>query len=107
MGSGTAIIHRPTFILTRDSEELFKRLVNIKYISLVNLILDRPAVTELIQYACTVPNLIREVEYIKVGGIRREKVLKDYEELRMILGSEAVSEKIAQYLLKTIETPCE
>lgn len=106
----TAILGTPQVVCYKGSSisyHIAKRLVNIKYISLVNLILDRPAVTELIQYDCTVPNLIREVEYIKVGGIRREKVLKDYEELRMILGSEAVSEKIAQYLLKTIDTPCE
>jgi lipid-A-disaccharide synthase len=41
------------------SYQIAKRLVKIKYISLVNLIMDKPVVTELIQDDLTVKNISR------------------------------------------------
>ena len=54
-------------------------LVKIKYISLVNLILDRMAVVELIQGKANHDRLLAELKLILIDGSRRSQVLKDYE----------------------------
>ena len=75
-------------------------LVDIKYISLVNLILDNEAVVELIQGYFKGENLERELKSILPNGQRREKVLKKYDELAQCLGGGGASERTAKALLK-------
>lgn len=84
------------------SYQIAKRLVHVKYISLVNLILDRPLVTELIQNDCTPGRLETELREVIRGGKRREEVENGYRELKKMLGKGGASEKVAQSLLKTI-----
>ncbi|MNU54497.1 Lipid-A-disaccharide synthase [compost metagenome] len=84
------------------SYQIAKRLVKVKYISLVNLILDKEAVAELIQNDCTTENLAKELSLIVKGGKKREQVLEDYSKLKMMLGKGGASKKVAQSLLKTI-----
>ena len=102
----TALFNVPQVVCYKGSPisyHIAKQLVKIKYISLVNLILDRPAVTELIQNDLNVERLKLEIAQLQKGQMKRESILRDYEELRILLGQEAVSEKIAQSLLKTID----
>ena len=75
-------------------------LVDIKYISLVNLILDNEAVVELIQGEFKGENLENELKSILPNGQRREKVLKKYDELAQSLGGGGASERTAKALLK-------
>lgn len=84
------------------SFQIAKRLVKVKYISLVNLILDKEAVTELIQNDCTTERLARELAEVVEGGKKREQVLKDYSRLKEMLGKGGASKKVAQSVLKTI-----
>lgn len=84
------------------SYQIAKRLVNVKYISLVNLILDKESVTELIQNECTTERLAKELSLVIKGGSKREQVLKDYTELKNMLGKGGASKKVAQSVLKTI-----
>lgn len=84
------------------SYQIAKRLVHVKYISLVNLILDRPLVTELIQNDCTPERLAKELTLVVKGGASREAIAKGYSELKGMLGQGGASEKVAQSLLKTI-----
>lgn len=84
------------------SYHIARRLVKVKYISLVNLILDKESVVELIQDECNRDRIRQELEAILIGGAKREKLLQDYDELKTKLGGGGASKKVAQSLLKTI-----
>jgi lipid-A-disaccharide synthase len=76
-----------------------KRVVKVKYISLVNLIADKPIVKELIQGDFNIENLILELS----KAIENQAVIKkEYEDLRQLLGnigaSDRASELMFQYL---------
>ena len=79
----------------RLSYEIAKRIVEIKYISLVNLIMDRLVVTELIQSELNTKNLIAELEKILPEGENREKMLRDFSLLKTKLGSHGASQRAA------------
>lgn len=101
----TALLNIPEvvcYITSAVSYHIAKRLVNIKYISLVNLILDREVVKELIQQDCTVENIRNEVELILEDGSNRSKMLNDYETLRKELGGGGASEAIAKNMFDFI-----
>lgn len=83
------------------SYAIARMLVKISYISLVNLILDREAVKELIQGDLTTKKLQQELKQILPGGNKREKMLKDYQELHQVLGGSGASAKTAKALLKS------
>lgn len=98
----TALLNIPEVVCYRGSKisyAIAKRLVkNINYISLVNLIMDREVVKELIQNDLNTKNLVEELHKILYGN-QREKVLKDYELLREKLGGKGASEKAAEIIL--------
>ncbi len=84
------------------SYAIAKKLVSISYISLVNLILNKELVAELIQKECSVERLDESFKSIIPGGKERETILAGYQELNNLLGIGGASEKVAQFLLKTI-----
>ncbi|MEY4521621.1 MAG: hypothetical protein RIT10_806 [Bacteroidota bacterium] len=101
----TALFKVPQVVCYKSSNfsyQIAKRLIKIKFISLVNLILNREAVKELIQKDCNATFIELELSEIIVGGKKREKMLSDYNELEQILGAGGASKKIAHALLKTI-----
>lgn len=77
------------------SYEIGKRVVKIKYISLVNLIMDRQVVKELIQHDMTVENCRIELDKILNDPDYRERIQMDYAELRSILQSKGNASKRA------------
>ncbi len=101
----TALFKIPEVVCYKSSPlsyHIAKRLVKIKYISLVNLIMDREVVKELIQGDCTPAKIRFELNRILPGGESRSKMEKDFTELTQILGGGGASKKVAQSLLKTI-----
>jgi lipid-A-disaccharide synthase len=74
-----------------------KLLVNVKFIGLTNLILNREVVPELIQGRCTAGNIAKEIQSLDTStqGIA-------FDELRMSLGHTGASERIAQRMLEII-----
>jgi lipid-A-disaccharide synthase len=98
----TALFKVPEVVCYRGGEisyQIGKRLVNVKYISLVNLILDREAVRELIQDEFNEENL--ENELFKVLDHKhREKLFDDYYQLEKKLGGKGASEKTAKLIIK-------
>lgn len=101
----TALFNVPEVVCYKASSisyHIAKRLVKIKYISLVNLIMDAQVVTELIQFECNPQRIRQEFELITPGGKGRETMLKNYAILREKLGTGGASKKVAQSLLKTI-----
>ncbi|WKS95716.1 lipid-A-disaccharide synthase [Riemerella columbina] len=101
----TALLNIPEVVCYRGSKISYliaKRLVkHIKYISLVNLIMDKPVVTELIQDELNTSNLVRELH--KVLHDNRQQILADYVELKHRLGDHGASEKAAQIIVATAE----
>lgn len=70
------------------SYQIAKKLIKIKYISLVNLIMDKPVVTELIQQDLNVKNLAWELELLLNNKQKNVEIKQDYERLREILSRE-------------------
>lgn len=103
----TALFEVPEVVCYKGSPVSYaiaKQLVKIKFISLVNLIMDREVVRELIQGECTAENIRTELKAILKGGDKRLPMLKDYEALKMLLGGGGASREVAQHLLKTIRS---
>lgn len=98
----TALLNTPEVVCYRSSKisyEIAKRLVkHIKYISLVNLIMDREVVTELIQDELNTKNLVLELNKI-LEGDSRNKMLSDYEILREKLGGSGASDVAADLIV--------
>ncbi len=69
------------------SVAIAKMVASVKYISLVNLILDKQVVTELIQKELNNSSVIKELKAILPEGKKRSKIIKNYDELNKILGS--------------------
>ncbi len=69
----------------------------VKYISLPNLIMDRPIVKELIQTELNPKNLTQELTYI-LSGAKRNTMLTQYDELIELLGNSGASKKVAQLI---------
>jgi lipid-A-disaccharide synthase len=67
------------------SYQIAKRLIKIKFIGLVNLIMDKEVVKELIQDELTVENLKRELDGLLNDAAKRERVKKDYGDLKALL----------------------
>jgi lipid-A-disaccharide synthase len=78
-------------------------VVKVKYISLVNLIMGSEVVKELVQYDLTEKALLKELKAILPGGVKREKLLSDYEELKIKLGSAGASGRIAREMVRELK----
>jgi lipid-A-disaccharide synthase len=79
-----------------------KSLVTIKYISLVNLVLDRPLVKELIQGELTEANVATALRHILEEG-SADELREGYTELRQKLGGPGASARAAAAIIKMIE----
>ncbi len=105
--SGTATLETALFgvpqvvcyIASPISYAIAKRLIKIKYISLVNLIFDREVVRELIQDECNVDQVAEELSYILKGGKKRAQLEQDCATLIEMLGNGSASEKVAEKIL--------
>jgi lipid-A-disaccharide synthase len=85
------------------SYQIAKRLINIKYISLVNLIMDKPIVKELIQNELTTENLVRELKLITHNTEHRQKMIADYSALKELLSKGGnASTQAAKQIMKLV-----
>lgn len=87
------------------SYQIGKRVVKVKFISLVNLIMDKLVVKEFIQHDMNTENLIRELNDLLHNKERLDQINKDYTSLKEILSEKGnVSAKsaasIVQFLAK-------
>lgn len=78
-------------------------VIKVKYISLVNLIMESEVVKELVQYDLTENALLTELRAILPGGTKREKLLSDYEILKSKLGSAGASGRIAREMVAELK----
>jgi lipid-A-disaccharide synthase len=73
--------------------------IKIKYISLVNLIMQKEVVKELIQYKLNTRNLTKELNKILPNQLEREKMLSSFAELKALLGDVGASERFAKHIV--------
>jgi lipid-A-disaccharide synthase len=78
-------------------------VVHVKYISLVNLILDRKVVAELIQYKFTADTLSRELAPLLPDGEARSRMLNDYKELLERVGPPGASDRAAALIVDKLQ----
>jgi len=82
------------------SYQIAKRIITLDYISLVNLIMEREVVKELIQADLTPTNLKAQLLPL-LEGEKRAQMIADYHELAQKLGGGGASEKVARAIVET------
>ena len=75
-------------------------VIKVKYISLVNLIMNSEVVKELVQYDLKEYSVVNELNAILPGGLKREKILSDYQVLKDKLGPAGASGRIARDMVE-------
>jgi len=86
----TALFGVPEVICYKSnniSYQIAKRIITIKYICLVNLIMDKEVVKELIQDDMTTENIISELNLLLYDDKKREMLQKDYTALKELLSA--------------------
>lgn len=85
----TALFGVPEVVCYKGSPvsyQIAKKFIKVKYISLVNLIMNKPVVKELIQNEMTVGNLKKELNELLTNKERIAALQKDYADLKNLLG---------------------
>lgn len=80
------------------SVAIARLIINVKHISLPNLILEKNSVRELIQKECNPVRMEEELRLLLKGRQRRRSVLADYKRLARILGMDGATERIARHM---------
>ena len=110
VASGTATLETALFKVPQVvcykggaiSYQIAKRIITLKFISLVNLIMDKEVVTELIQNDFTKENLTKELTKI-LDEEYREKLFLEYFELEKKLGGKGASENTAKLIAENVK----
>jgi lipid-A-disaccharide synthase len=82
---------------------LKRHFIKVRYISLVNLIVNREVVPELVAETFGVENIKRELQAILPGGKHRQQMLDDYEEVHQRLGESQAPDRAADIMLKLLK----
>ncbi|MBU2951224.1 lipid-A-disaccharide synthase [Tamlana agarivorans] len=101
----TALFKVPQVVCYRASNisyQIAKRIITLKFISLVNLIMDREVVTELIQNDFNKKRLSEELDKVLDEEFREQQFL-DYYELEQTLGGKGASKKTAQLIYDSVK----
>tara|TARA_B110000503_G_scaffold40785_1_gene67035 strand:- start:736 stop:1848 length:1113 start_codon:yes stop_codon:yes gene_type:complete len=110
VASGTATLETALFKVPQVvcykggniSYQIAKRIITLKFISLVNLIMNKEVVTELIQNDFTKANLKKELVKI-LDEDYRDKLFLAYFELEKKLGGKGASEKTAKLITENLK----
>ena len=99
----TALFGVPEVVCYKSSQLSYliaKQLIKTQYISLVNLVMDRLVVKELIQGECNAENFKSELINLLNDQEVRDRIKRDYQELRSKLGGRGASTKTAGLIFK-------
>lgn len=102
----TALFGLPQVVCYKGNSLSFwlaTKLVKVKYISLVNLIMDKPVVKELIQDDLNKDNLIAELSKILQEGAALQQMKNDYQNLWQSLGSRSASSLAAEEITRVAQ----
>ncbi len=98
----TALIGSPMVVFYKTSSFSFfilKKIVKVKYISLVNILLKRKTVTELIQKNANPRALTDSLINLLNSQKQQNNQLRDFEEIKEILGKKSASQSVANIVL--------
>lgn len=101
----TALFKVPQVVCYKGSSisyQIAKRIITLKFISLVNLISDKEVVKELIQGELNTKNLKKELTHI-LDEYQRAKLFLDYYDLEQKLGGKGASEKTAKLIFQSLQ----
>lgn len=101
----TALFKVPEVVCYKGSwasYQIAKRIITLKYISLVNLIMDSEVVTELIQDDCSTKRIREELNKILEPNYRKT-LLENYDLLEEKLGGIGASKKTAQLIVADLK----
>ena len=101
-----ALFHLPQVVCYRANAltvAFAKRFAKVEYISLVNLIANKPVVRELIQEDLNKNTLETEFSKITKDKNNRMTMVAEYENIEKMLGSQGVSDKAVLSILKTLK----
>ena len=101
----TAILNIPEVCCYKGdnlSYHIAKRLIKVKFISLVNLVMEKEIIKEYIQFDMTVEKLSAELNKLLFDDVYRNTMLNHFEELRQILGGKGASERTAKKIVKQL-----
>ena len=101
----TALFKVPEVVCYKGSwisYQIAKRIITLKYISLVNLIMDKEVVKELIQDELNTKNLKIELRKI-IEGSQRELMIENYQLLETQLGGSGASGKTAHLIVNSLK----
>ena len=110
--SGTATLETALFAVpevvcykgSNISYQIGKRLIKIKFISLVNLIMDKLVVKELIQNEMTTENLVKELSVLLSDSTKQQQLKTDYAALKSLLSEkENASAKAARSIYEFVQ----
>lgn len=100
----TALFKVPQVVCYKSSwlsYQIGKRVVKLKFISLVNLIMDRKVVAELIQNELNTKRLTAELKHI-LEPKTQQQLQTDYNDLEQQLGGPGASQKVAELVVKDL-----
>lgn len=103
----TALIGTPEVVCYRMDEfsyRVARAFVKIGFISLVNIIMEREVVRELIQHDMTVANASEELRAIVASGTKHSKMMADYAALQEIVGGAGASDRFAARMVELLKT---
>jgi lipid-A-disaccharide synthase len=101
----TALFKVPEVVCYKGSwisYQIAKRIITLKYISLVNLIMDKEVVTELIQNDCNTKRIGEELKMILDPNYRQD-LLEKYDILEQKLGGIGASKKTAKLIVEDLK----
>ena len=102
----TALLDVPEVVCykaNRISYLIARQVAKVKYICLVNLIMDRLVVKELIQNDMTANNIRDELQSLLNSSKRQKKLLEEYEELKYVLGNTGASDRAAETIISYVK----
>lgn len=102
----TALLNIPEVVCFRSSAVsmwVAKRLVKLRFVSLVNLILDREVVRELIQEDFNPALAAIELRAVLPGGVKNERIMHDFALLHEAIGKPGASERIAAEMVRLLK----
>jgi lipid-A-disaccharide synthase len=104
----TALFGVPQIVCYRTSSLSYaigKMVIKVPYISLVNLVVGRAVVRELIQSDFNARNLLDELRTLLTDADYMARMQAGYTELRAKLGQNQAAKKTAELMVKYLQTP--
>ena len=98
LGTPFCTVYRTNFF----NYHLAKSLANIKYVTMANILLDRPAIKEFIQSDFTSINLINEVSKVLTNNFYRDKITASLKEVRAVFNSIPVTRSAAEIIIDEV-----